>query len=241
MTILSPQHKRNIFHTAAARAVHLKVKSDPDTPCLNPSCGLLGFALGARIGLNLQMKTKWPYQWGKEVMQRLGTCLGQVNHGIWASWKRRMGDHLPTWSFLLVKRMDCGLASLYLSQSSICKLSSFPFQEGKVTELYLAIPRNTGRGRSSISPWILFLIASESITPTQAISQSDLIWDITRPTGWLQGDFWQERDWKRPGFLPNSVLVKNQSAHSDQAYKIVCNKCFLKISGKFFHLYMLRF
>lgn len=91
MTILSPQHKLNILHTAAATAVNLKVKSDPDTPRLNPSCGVLGFALGARIGLNLQMKTKWPHQWGNEVMQRLGTCLGQVNHGIWGDLKEKDG------------------------------------------------------------------------------------------------------------------------------------------------------
>ena len=66
MTILSPQPKPNILHTAVAKAVNLKVKSDPGTPCLNPSGGLrtscisLKFAPGARRELNLQTEIKWP-------------------------------------------------------------------------------------------------------------------------------------------------------------------------------------
>lgn len=117
MTSLSPQPKPNILHTAAARAVNLKVKSDPGTPYLNPSGGLrtscisLKFAPGARGELNLQKEIKWPYQWGKEVMQWQGMWLSQINHRLWGDLKEN-GWPSSTLSFLIVKRMDRGLTSL---------------------------------------------------------------------------------------------------------------------------------
>lgn len=171
MTILSPQPKPSILHTAAAKAVNLEVKSDPGTPCLNLSGGLrtscisLKFAPGARRELNLQKEIKWPYQWGKGVMQRWGMWRGQINHRIWRDLKKN-GYPSSALSSLIVKRMDCRLTSLHLSQSSICKLSSFPFQEDKASGLYREIPRNTGGERPSVSPWSLFLIVGERLTPT---------------------------------------------------------------------------
>lgn len=68
----------------------------------------------------------------------------------------------------------------------------------------------------------------------QAVSQCGPMWDIKKPPGRLQSDSWQPEDEGRPGFLPNSVLVKNQLAHSEQAYKIMCNKCLLKNVGEIF-------
>lgn len=64
MTTLSPQRNPNILRTAAARAVNLKLKFDPDAACLNPSCGLRtsclssAFVLRARMGLTLQREIK---------------------------------------------------------------------------------------------------------------------------------------------------------------------------------------
>lgn len=170
MTILPPQPKPNIPHTAAAKAVNPEVKSDPGTPCLNLSGGLrtpcisLKSVPGARGELNLQKEIKWPCQWGREVMQRRGMWQGQINHRIWRDLKKN-GCPSSALSFLIIKRMDCHLTSLHLSQSSICKLS-FPFQEDKASELYREIPRNTGGERPSVSPWSLFLIVGERLTPT---------------------------------------------------------------------------
>lgn len=141
-----------------------------------------------------------------------------------------MDDLLPTLSFLSVK-MDCGLASPCLSQSSICNVSSFPFQEDKATELHPTFPRNTSGKRSSISLWMLFLTVGEKVTPSQVISQSA---SYGTSQGLQVGSrvIFGKRGTKG-GQALCQVLVKNQLAHADQTYKIVCNKCFLKMSGEF--------
>lgn len=199
MTTLSPQCNLNTLHTAAARAVNLKLKSDPDTDCLNPSCGLRtsclssAFDLRTRIKLNLQREIKVAIPEAERWFQR----LSQVNHGIWRFLKE---GRWPSSYVVLLTSYEDGrwpaqlLCSLYFSQPPIGNVPIFPFQEDKAIELYPTFPRNTGGKKSSISAQMLFPIVGETITPTQAPSQSGLLWDITRPSGWLQSDFWQESD-----------------------------------------------
>lgn len=88
--------------------------------------------------------------------------------------------------------MDCGLAPLFSVPFLIFQM--YHFQGDKATELYLTFPKSTGGESSPISTWVLFPVVGERVRLPQARSQSGLIWDITSPTGWLQSDFWQERD-----------------------------------------------
>lgn len=123
--ILSPQHNLNILHAAKASAVNLKSKSDPNTPCLNSSWGLrtdllppVSICPGSHSGAESSDGDEVAIPEGEESDTEAGLLAGPSNPWNLRRFERGVGNHLPMLFFWLAKRMDCGLASLHLSQSS---------------------------------------------------------------------------------------------------------------------------
>lgn len=92
MITLSPRYNLNIFYTAKARAVHLKLKFGPDTPFLwlEDLLSLVSLCPGRQSGVDSSDGDEVAISQGKGGdPETLSIWLGQVTHGIWGDLKEK--------------------------------------------------------------------------------------------------------------------------------------------------------